>query len=295
MSAGRSRLQGSQEILSQESRMCVVQKFSAVTLEISSAVPLFKKNSSHKTFAKEASSKNLGLTNLGQKMFFKAAMLVGASVLYVVVFASMAVAQPYEIMRADYGAGSQRRDVTSQFRSAVCSQTRFRMGNSTFGFDPAPGSKKSLRVYVRGARGRETMQEFPESSTIDGAQYVCGSGGGGYPGYPPGRPPQGGGQYTIERALYGTDRNNVDVTNRLRELAARNVTFRMGNSTFGVDPDPGRVKTLRIYSRDRNGRKRLFEYRESSTIDGAMFIGWGQGNWGRDPWNGRWNDNNYPR
>ena len=81
----------------------------------------------------------------------------------------------------------------------------------------------------------------------------------------------------------------------LRELAARNVTFRMGNSTFGVDPDPGRVKTLRIYSRDRSGRRKLFEYRESSTIDGSMFIGWNQGNWGRDPWNGRWNDNNYPR
>ena len=237
--------------------------------------------------------------SLSSKTLSRAAMIASATVLCAVVLASTALAQPYEILRADYGAGSQRRDVTAQFRQVVCSQTRFRMGNSTFGFDPSPGNKKSLRVYVRGARGRETMQEFPESSTIDGSQYLCrgAGGGGGYPpgGYPPGRPPQGGGQYTIERALYGTDRNNVDVTNRLRELAARDVTFRMGNSTFGVDPDPGRVKTLRIYSRERSGRRRLFEYRESSTIDGSMFIGWGQGNWGRDPWSGRWNDNNYPR
>jgi hypothetical protein len=52
----------------------------------------------------------------------------------------------------------------------VCSQSRFQMGNSTFGFDPSPGNKKSLRVSVRGPRGRETRQEFPESSTIDGSQ-----------------------------------------------------------------------------------------------------------------------------
>ena len=270
--------------------MCVVQKFSAVTLEISSAVPPFKKNSSPTNFAKEVSSKNLDLTNLGRKMFFKAAMLVAASVLYVVVFASMAVAQPYEIMRADYGAGSQRRDVTSQFRSAVCSQTRFRMGNSTFGCDPAPGSKKSLRVYVRGARGRETMQEFPESSTIDGSMYVCGSGnwnGGG--NWNNGQGNGGGsGQYTIMHAEYGTERNHVDVTNRLRELAQANRTFRMGNSTFNVDPDPGHIKTLRIYARDMNGQARTFDYRESSTIDGAQFAGWGSGNWGNGGWNGGW-------
>ena len=256
------------------------------------AVMRFEKNSAREDhFPRNSSSQNFVSKNRYRGVLSKAAMFAGVAVWFTVAAASTAAAQPWEIMRADYGAGNQRRDVTGQFQQVVCSRTRFRMGNSTFGFDPSPGNKKSLRVYVRGGRGRETMQEFPESSTIDGSQYVCRSGGG----YPPNRPPQGGGQYTIERALYGTDRNNVDVTNRLRELAARNVTFRMGNSTFGVDPDPGRVKTLRIYSRDRSGRRKLFEYRESSTIDGSMFIGWGQGNWGRDPWNGRWNDNNYPR
>jgi len=215
-----------------------------------------------------------------------------ACVLVTVGSAVLCAAQPYEIMRADYGAASQRRDVTSAFRQVVCSQTRFRMGNSTFGFDPAPGVKKLLRVYVHGPRGQQVMQEFPESSTIDGSQYMCRGGGAGY--RPPPPPPDRG-QWTILYAAYGTERRNVDVTNRLRELANRNLTFRMGNSTFGVDPDPGRIKTLRIYARGEGGRRRMFEYREGSTIDGSIFAGWRNGNWGRDPWNGRWNDDNYQR
>src|SRR5919205_4390575 len=77
------------------------------------------------------------------------------------------------------------------------------------------------------------------------------------------------GQYIIQSAQYGTANRHVDVTNRLRELARQDRTFRMGNSTFGVDPDPGQVKTLRIYARGPNGEDRMFEYREGSVVDGA--------------------------
>ena len=108
-----------------------------------------------------------------REKFAKAAKLAVVLLLIVSGSAVFSVAQQYEILRADYGAGNQRRDVTAAFRQAVCSQSRFRMGNSTFGFDPAPGLKKSLRVYVRGPRGQQTTQEFPESSTIDGTQYMC--------------------------------------------------------------------------------------------------------------------------
>jgi hypothetical protein len=100
------------------------------------------------------------------------------------------------------------------------------------------------------------------------------------------------GQYTILSAQYGTGARHVDVTNRLRQLAQTDRTFRMGNSTFGVDPDPGQVKVLRIYARDPNGRERMFEYREGSTVDGSMFRGWGGGNWGQGGWSGRWEAQN---
>ena len=201
------------------------------------------------------------------------------SAFFVVLSVIMASAQRYEIVRADYGAGNRRIDVTQRLRDAVCSGQRFRMGNSTFGTDPAPDQKKSLRIYT----SRNGMQEFPESSTIDGSQYACQNGGGNWNG--------GGdtGQYTIMHAEYGTERNHVDVTQRLRDLANANRTFRMGNSTFGVDPDPGQIKMLRIYTRGPDGRPRMFEFRESSTIDGSQFAGWDSGNWGREGWNGRWN------
>ena len=99
------------------------------------------------------------------------------------------------------------------------------------------------------------------------------------------------GQYVILSAQYGTPAHHVDVTNRLKEIARGDNNFRMGNSTFGVDPDPGHEKTLRIFARGPNGRERMFEYREGSTIDGAMFSSWRSGNWGNGGWTGGWEGN----
>jgi len=96
------------------------------------------------------------------------------------------------------------------------------------------------------------------------------------------------GQYVILNAQYGTPRRHVDVTNRLKELARQDRMFRMGNSTFGVDPDQGQDKTLRIYARGPNGQERMFEYREGSTVDGSEFRSWGGGDWGNGGWSGNW-------
>jgi hypothetical protein len=103
------------------------------------------------------------------------------------------------------------------------------------------------------------------------------------------------GEYVILSAQYGTARRHVDVTNRLKEVARRDRLFRMGNSTFGVDPDPGHLKVLRIYARGPNGQERMFEYREGSTVDGAQFRSWGGGDWGRGEWNGRWEGGKEPQ
>lgn len=96
------------------------------------------------------------------------------------------------------------------------------------------------------------------------------------------------GDYVILNAQYGTPEHHVDVTMRLRDLARQDRLFRMGNSTFGIDPDHGRIKFLRIYARGPDGQERMFEYREGGTVDGAQFRGWGRGDWGSEQWDGGW-------
>ena len=89
------------------------------------------------------------------------------------------------------------------------------------------------------------------------------------------------GEYRILQALYGTAERNVDVTQRLRELAREDRSFRMGNDSMGTDPHPRQVKTLRIFARSRDGKPRTFEYAENSLVDGKLFSGWTGGNWGQ--------------
>jgi hypothetical protein len=96
------------------------------------------------------------------------------------------------------------------------------------------------------------------------------------------------GQYVILSAQYGTANRHMDVTNRLKELARQDNIFRMGNASFGEDPDPGHVKTLRIYARGPNGQERMFEYREGGTVDGSQFRSWGSGEWGNERHDNRW-------
>src|SRR5215471_1182694 len=224
------------------------------------------------------------------------------STLVLVLLAStLAMAQyddgQYQILHARYGTARSNVDVTARLRELAREDIAFRMGNSTFGVDPDPGVIKILRIYARGRNGRTRMFEYTEGSTVDGSLFTgWDSGNWGHGEWNGSWGDRDGddddGQYQILKARYGTARSNVDVTERLRELARQDTTFRMGNSTFGVDPDRGVLKTLRIYARGRNGQDRMFEYTEGSTVDGSLFTGWGSGNWGRGEWNGGWGDRN---
>jgi hypothetical protein len=221
----------------------------------------------------------------------------------------------YQILQARYGTAQRNVDVTDRLKELARRDRAFRMGNDTFGVDPHPNSVKVLRIYTRDRRGNERMFEFVEGSVVDGAQFTGwgggnwgqggwngGWGGGAGPGSGPGdgRPQPGGGRdedegnYQILQARYGTAQRNVDVTERLKELARRDRVFRMGNDTFGVDPHPQHVKTLRIFTRARDGQQRSFEYVEGSLVDGRLFTGWAGGGWGQGGWAGGWGDNYHP-
>ncbi|WP_431258836.1 hypothetical protein ACQ86G_00535 [Roseateles chitinivorans] len=96
------------------------------------------------------------------------------------------------------------------------------------------------------------------------------------------------GEWQVLSARYGTAQRNMDVTDRLRDLARRDDRVRVTNELFGNDPAYGQTKTLRIYARNRNGDNRTFEFREGSVIDGNDFTGWRGGDWGQGGGHGNW-------
>ena len=229
-----------------------------------------------------------------------------AFALMAMLFSTFAAAQygsydagQYRIISARYGTERNNVDVTARLKELARQDVRFRMGNSTFGVDPDRGAIKTLRIYARGPRGENRTFEYREGSTVDGSIFT-GWGRGDWgnerwngrwnDGWYGGDDRRDDGQYRILNARYGTPRNNIDVTARLKELARRDISFRMGNSTFGIDPAPGQIKMLRIIARGPRGETRNFDYREGSTVDGSLFTGWGRGDWGNERWNGGWGD-----
>lgn len=96
------------------------------------------------------------------------------------------------------------------------------------------------------------------------------------------------GQFVILNAQYGNERNHVDVTGRLRELARHDRTFRVNHDSMAADPDPGHAKWLRVFARGPNGQERMFEFPDNSVFDGVQFNGWARGEWGNERWDGGW-------
>src|SRR5260221_12104680 len=88
------------------------------------------------------------------------------------------------------------------------------------------------------------------------------------------------GEYVILSAQCGSELRDVDVTDRLREMARQDRSFRLNYGAFDVDPDQGYAKSRRISARGPNGREAMFEFRDNSLIGGPMFRGWGGGEWG---------------
>lgn len=195
----------------------------------------------------------------------------------------------YQVLDARYGTSEYSADVTQRVRDMVQRDGNFRVGNDTFGVDPHRGQPKVLRIQARSRGGEVRVFDYPEDAYVDGRMFRGHGGGGGWnQGDGSGRPNHDDGQYQILQASYGTAERHVDVTQRLRELARRDRSFRLTNDLFQVDPHRGHTKVLRLYTRARDGSHRMFEYTEGSWVDGSLFTGWSGGNWGQGGWGGGW-------
>lgn len=153
-----------------------------------------------------------------------------------------------------------------------------------FGVDPDEGRTKTLRIIARGPNGQTQVfeyGEYGEGDVRDGSRCAGWSGGRwGDSNYRGDRGDEG--PHRIQQALYGTARRNIDMTERLRELARSERSFRLTNDRFGVDPAEGIPQTLRIFARAPDRTTKTFECREGSVIGGSQFAGRGCGEWGQD-------------
>lgn len=152
----------------------------------------------------------------------------------------------YRILQASYGTARRSIDVSDRLKQLARRDGRVRVGNAVFEQDPDPGQLKTLRIVARSRDGGQRLFEFREGQVLDGAQFMGWRRGdwdsaGSSLTQPTGR-------LIIVSARYGeSGANSVDVSARLRELIWRNrLEVRVDNALAGVDPAPGRRKTLSL-------------------------------------------------
>jgi hypothetical protein len=199
--------------------------------------------------------------------------LSALAIAFVLSVTGLAVAQG-TIVRATYGSGNSRVDVTNRVQSLVQPNGRlyFQITNEILGVpDPAPGRVKDLRLQVRQRNGQIKDYQMQERGVVD-IQIDQSGGSGG----------------AIVRATYGYGNSRVDVTNRVQSLVQPNgrLYFQITNETLGVrDPAPGRIKDLRIQVRQQNGQIKDYQMQEKGYADitvGGM-VGGGPGYPNRQP------------
>jgi hypothetical protein len=190
----------------------------------------------------------------------------------------------WQVVKADWGAGNRRMDVTKQVRRLLNGNRRVAVNNDTMGGDPAYGVIKTLRIQATNARGQSQQFTYREDSVINASQFSNNGGpggpgypgggypGGGYPGNPgpppptPGYPGGGNGSLQISRAYYGLNNRTMDVTQTLRGMV-RNGTLavQVNNNNMGGDPARGGDKVLTVIYRFQ-GQERTSTVKEGNML-----------------------------
>jgi len=181
----------------------------------------------------------------------------------------------WQILGARYGTPDRNVDVTRRLRELARHDVRFRLENDVFDVDPAYGQVKVLRIFARGRDGQVRHFEYPEHAWVDGRLFTGWRRGdwnnegweGGWEVRPPQGPGFGRGRLEIVSAFYGTRRRNLDVTDRLRDIARDGrVEFEVRNEVFGDDPAYGERKTLVVVYRLERGGKQEIEVNEGEWL-----------------------------
>lgn len=78
--------------------------------------------------------------------------------------------------------------------------------------------------------------------------------------------------YWVQKAEYGYGKQKRDVTARVRQLAS-GPNWSASTANLGVDPAPGRRKTLTIIGVAQNNSTRIFNFNEDQMVASGMFAG----------------------
>jgi hypothetical protein len=137
-----------------------------------------------------------------------------------------------QILRAEYGAGSQFIDVTSRLNSQIQGgQLNLQVTNATMGGDPAQGQNKILNVqYMYNGLQAQTVVREGDYLQLGGSSSTIEQGG-----------------LQILRAQYGAGNQFIDVTSRLNsQIQGGQLNLQVTNATMGGDPAQGQNKMLNV-------------------------------------------------
>jgi len=216
---------------------------------------------------------------MNQRNFAVRALTVlslAACVLAVLALRASAQQDSWHVLRADYGWGQQRTDVTDLLRDLLSRggvNGRVAVNKQTMGGDPAVGKDKKLRVFARNFRGEEREFDFVEGSFLDTAMFEN----------PPARNWDDrhndrdrddhvrGADHERDRdslqilyAFYGVQRRTLPLADVLRARVREGSLFlHVDNNTMGLDPAVGADKVLIVVYR--------FEGREQAVAVGEGY------------------------
>src|SRR5689334_3928298 len=79
--------------------------------------------------------------------------------------------QGWQVVRADYGSGNSRVDVTNRVQRLLSGNGRVPVNNQTMGGDPAVGKDKTLRIAARNVNGANRQFTYKEGESIDASMF----------------------------------------------------------------------------------------------------------------------------
>ncbi len=134
------------------------------------------------------------------------------------------------INRAVYAYGNRALDVTGRLNSQIQGeQLHMQVTNQNMGGDPAPGQSKTLTVnYVISGRNEQVVLREGDTLHLTNGNAQQGT-------------------LQIDRATYGSNFRNVDVTTRVSsQIQSNQLNLQVNSNSMGGDPAPGQAKRLTV-------------------------------------------------